>query len=904
MKMKYLRAELSITALFIFSIFISHNSFGQSTERDADNPNGDRDNPQGQFQFEWLRTHDPATGIIPPHIRQKELEFSSHIPTVEQLAQNSESGLLKSGGTQIQSVNWALRGPYQIGGRTRALAVDVNDTNVIIAAGVSGGVWRSENFGGTWSRITPLNVLPSVSCIVQDKRPGKTNIWYYGTGEAIDASQNIEGDGIYKSIDDGLTWNVLASTDTSNTVSYTEPFNIVMNIAIDPFTTTQDIVYAATEQGIMRSTNGGATWTNTLQASGYFYTDVSVTPTGVVYATIDNGGNTKNVFRSDNGIDWTDITPSAWQGADAEVIAIGVAPSNENIVYFLFAAYEPTTSDEAHYFWKYTYASGDGSGSGGAWVDRSSNIPSGFYTYDGYATAIKVKPDNANTVFIGGIDIYRSTNGFADTLTTNQIDLSGVVHVDQHAFVFMPSSPGEMLAGNDGGVFFTKNDIATNVTWSSFDNGYFTSQFYTTAIDHADANDSVVIGGMQDNGTFASLSGNSAQPWSFVSGSDGATCAITNGGRIYYSSFTYDQVYRDSINDNNVEIWYTRVDPAGGGESLWLNPYAIDPNDENRMYFGGGKFLWRNDNLSGISHDNSTHNAPTTVNWVELPNTSPGNISAIAVATTPANRVYYGTDGGHLYRDDYGTTNYATPIEIDGGAGFPKGYISSIAVDPQNGDNVLVVFSNYNVQSLFYSTDGGAVWNTVGGNLEQNPDGSGNGPSCRSASIMHVNNGMEFLVGTSTGLYSTSQLNGSSTVWALEGASAIGNNVVDMVDSRQADGFVAVATHGGGMFSGKIPGATSVNEKSNPNLSFALNQNYPNPFSITTQFRFVTENETPTTLKVYDILGKELATLAFGVFSPGAHTAQWNTGDLPSGAYFYTLRTGVFSQTREMLLLK
>jgi len=112
-----------------------------------------------------------------------------------------------------------------------------------------------------------------------------------------------------------------------------------------------------------------------------------------------------------------------------------------------------------------------------------------------------------------------------------------------------------------------------------------------------------------------------------------------------------------------------------------------------------------------------------------------------------------------------------------------------------------VVFSNYGVVSLFYTTDGGTGWTDVAGNLEEFPDGSGNGPSCRWAVIIP---GQGVFVGTSTGLYSTALLDGSSTLWIQEGSTTIGNTVVDMVDVRLADGRIVAATHGRGVYSASL----------------------------------------------------------------------------------------------------
>jgi hypothetical protein len=186
-------------------------------------------------------------------------------------------------------------------------------------------------------------------------------------------------------------------------------------------------------------------------------------------------------------------------------------------------------------------------------------------------------------------------------------------------------------------------------------------------------------------------------------------------------------------------------------------------------------------------------------------------ITAITSTRTPANRVYYGTTDGRLFRLDSANAADPSPKAIWEGKGFPKlAYVSSIATDSKNADNAIVAFANYSVLSLFFTSDGGTSWVPIGGNLEEYPDGKGSGPSCRAVAMMHSGNGMIYLVGTSTGLYSTTTLNGMSTIWTLEGPTTIGNNIVNAIDTRESDGMVAVATCGHGMFSGQFAPASSV----------------------------------------------------------------------------------------------
>jgi hypothetical protein len=215
---------------------------------------------------------------------------------------------------------------------------------------------------------------------------------------------------------------------------------------------------------------------------------------------------------------------------------------------------------------------------------------------------------------------------------------------------------------------------------------------------------------------------------------------------------------------------------------------------------------------------------------------SSGSISAVAVSTTPANRLYYGTSDGQVWRLDNANTGNPTPVEIYSGKGLSTGYVSCIAIDPTDADNLLVVFSNYSIRSVFYSSNGGSSYSDISGNLEQFSDGSGNGPSTRWAEILPGSDGMTYFVGTSTGLYSTTTLDGSSTVWTQEGSATIGNVVVSMIDSRISDGLVVAATHGSGIYSGFINNPVPVE------LTEFSGQMIDGSFELSLQWKTVTEN--------------------------------------------------------------
>jgi hypothetical protein len=387
----------------------------------------------------------------------------------------------------------------------------------------------------------------------------------------------------------------------------------------------------------------------------------------------------------------------------------------------------------------------------------------------------------------------------------------------------------KLYSTNDGGIARTDDCLASKVVWNDLNNGYITSQFYTVAVD-MNSTDDVLMGGLQDNGTYRTINTTSTDPWVHSFDGDGSYCAIGNGTEYYFSK-QQGRIYKTHLDAQGNVTNYRRMDPIGASNYRFIAPFVLDPNNNNLMYLCAGESIWRNDDLSGIQLTNQFDTIST--NWVLFPDTlavTDEVITALAISKTPANRLYYGTSKRNVYRID--NANVGTPSRqtITSSLFTATGYVSCIAVNPNNADEVMVVFSNYNIYSLFHSLDGGLTWTKVGGNLEANTGGTGNGPSLRWASILPLANGDEvYLVGGSTGLYATSTLNGVSTVWIQQGVNSIGKSIVDMMTVRPSDGLVAVATHGNGMYSTHITSVndiTAVNEFEKVEL-----QLYPNPTS-------------------------------------------------------------------------
>ena len=867
---------------------------------------GTKEDPQARARWEWFRLRDPKTGTIPTNIAARELAFARSLPRALT-------------GEHVPIVSkWTNRGPVNIGGRTKAAALDVRNEDVILAGGVSSGMWKSTDGGQSWRKTTAPDQLHSVSCIAQNRHPSREDIWYYGTGEGHPAYRGgsaagpimtnayYRGDGLFKSTDNGETWSPVPST-VSGTVSQTDAFDFVYRIALFG----ENGVYAATGAGVYRSTDGGDTWAHVL-GEGLTWdpqfgdkcvaTDVVIAGDSTVYASMGGITPYNGFYRSTDGLEWENISPPDWPDTTGRTV-IAPAPSNPNTVYWFTEVRDFVTRLS-----KYTHGSG--------WRDLTTGLPNGgdLQTYTGNMLVLAVKPDDENTLFLGTVGMFRSKDGGS---SFELIGGNPTFHVDQHAFVFYPSDTRKMIVGNDGGLFRTDDNMATpkpdpdtqemHIQWESLNHGYMTTQFYTVALDHATRGSALIAGGMQDNGCYYSNSANPADSWEMMIWGDGGYVVVSDSGKVMYANVGAGFEYW-KFTPGGLPFPWIQVTPANAiGPGLWLPPFVLDPYDNRIMYLASRTELWRNSDLTQIPYVFPP--VPTTVNWEQIPTGSTTNfyISALGMSEASPRRLYIGyTLGGLTCVDDpHSSQPVARVLSTQNQpSGYP-GYVHCLAVDPRDANKVIVVYPNYGVISMYASEDGGESWIPVSGNLEENPNGSGAGPSVRWVSILYIQDQPVYFAGTSVGLFSTTKLDSMNTVWVQEGAETIGSVVVDMIDVRQSDGFVVVGTHGNGVYSAavtEIPSAVSGPET--VPSSFGLGNAYPNPFNSLTRIRFSIPRDGPVRLAVFDSRGAEIAVLVDGRLPAGETEVRWNAARRPSGVYFIRLAAGGLRQTRKVALVR
>ncbi|MCG3119000.1 MAG: hypothetical protein ALAOOOJD_01323 [bacterium] len=271
----------------------------------------------------------------------------------------------------------------------------------------------------------------------------------------------------------------------------------------------------------------------------------------------------------------------------------------------------------------------------------------------------------------------------------------------------------------------------------------------------------------------------------------------------------------------------------------------------------------------------------------------------------PEHVLYFGASRSgaapRLYRWENAHTATSGLQEISVPNQTANTYVHSIAVNPLDANEILVVFSNYNIVGLYHSTDGGKTYEAIEGNLtgtNANP-----GPSLRAAAILPLSelgdSRTVYFVATSVGLFSTAALNGVNTVWEQEAADIIGHVVAEHIAARASDGRVAVGTLGRGMLVGDYNAPTHVEDQPPASLpaTFSLQQNYPNPFSANgtfgnpvTTIAFELPVASRVTLNVYDVNGREVAMLVQQQrMASGNHRVNFSGRSLVSGVYFYRL---------------
>ena len=774
-----------------------------------------------QAEFEMLR--DPKTGQIPKGIHQKEIAAAKKAQKLQLPAEPNDG---KATSRTLPTIDITVRGPNNYGGRTRTIAFDKRNTQIILAGGVSSGVFRSTDGGGTWARVTPAGLVHGVTAVAQDPRAGQENTWYFGTGEngnsAGGTGASYLGNGIWKSTDNGLTWTALASTQ-GDLYAFDLDFDNISRILVDP---NNGAILVTAGESIRRSADGGTTWTAVLgegtsgrpcdliynAAGNVFYAGINGTTTGM--------GTAAGVYRSTDGITWTQIrTPTQLEAGGVKRIVLANVAATTNIL----ALYETTNA---------ITCTGGGTSKAGlqlydatamTWTDHTQKIstcasgasnPKVISFQGGYNMCMTTKPDDANMVYLGGVEIYRlnlATSDYqyigGDQGAANATNL----HVDNHLLIFETGSTTKMWAGNDGGLRHT--DVTGAIaagptggyTWTDRTAGYITYQYYRADINPTNGSN-FVAGAAQDNAITLQHTDAAAKE---IHGGDGTCIGVISGSD--FSTFNVVVATQNGAISRIQNNTATDIQPAGQAQGF-KTYFLLDADNTNYLYYPTNtKKLYRTRTATTIA---TTAIGDVTTGWEEVTGiaaTLSGNISAMSVsrnanfsnaayAASNANRrMYIGTNDGKLYRlEDPAFCAVATAPTLCTPTGA-TGFVSDVAVNPFNDKEVMVTYSNYGVPSVWHTTDA-SVASPTWSNVEGAPSTPVEVGSARSAMIVKAGSTVVYIVGTSTGVYGTMTLSGATTVWDRIGTNEIAFSPSVSLRLRTSDNKAVLGTHGNGLF--------------------------------------------------------------------------------------------------------
>ncbi len=757
----------------------------------------------------------------------KTMNLNLKRPTPELLPRIIEENLNKARAQKISyaipgsssTASWVELGPANVGGRTRGITWDPNDPTgkTVWAGGVTGGLWYNNdiaNVNSSWIKVNDFWQTLSISKIVFDTINKKTA--YVTTGEGFGTRAGI-GAGIWKTTDGGINWYKLSSTNgflySNDMTIRTENNKSVIYAAIDAnfymstFSNTANV-------GLYRSADNGLTWTQTLPIIDSANTaKVPFAPASIqisknnkiwVGTKASPNGNTNRgggyILSSTNGIDWTVVKKFTVNNGYGRV-SIAVAPSNANVIYAFVENNNKLEnlyrSDDEGLTWvtlakpkNYEYRTpADDFTRGQAWYDQ----------------AIAVDPNNPNTVIVGGIDLFKSTDGGT---TWNQISKwynwnakYSYVHADQHAILYKPNSSTTALFANDGGIFYTNNlgaaDTANVISHVS--KAYNVTQFYAGAI-HPEIGKSFFLAGSQDNGT-QRFTNPSFSNTTTATGGDGGFCFIDQTNpKFQITSYVYNSYYLSS--DSGKSFTQTLIDNDDIGS--FINPATYD-NNLHILYSNSSRdYLVRIKNIT---------NTPK-LDYISVPNLA---FPVTALKVSPYNQlsttIFLGTSNGEILKVI--NADSIPSSTLIGGASFPKGSISCIELGSSENE-IVVTFFNYGSKKIWYTSDGGKTWLDKMGDFPDIP--------VRWALFNPNKTPSQLILATELGIYATNNFLNTSPTWT-QSNNGFANVRTDMLQLRNSDYQVIAATHGRGLYTsnafseGKPPTISSFSPKIGPSGS-------------------------------------------------------------------------------------
>jgi photosystem II stability/assembly factor-like uncharacterized protein len=686
--------------------------------------------------------------------------------------------------------SWSLIGPAPVmggqiagagavSGRITGIATDPTNANIYYVAAAGGGVWKTTDAGATWTPLTDGQSTLFMGAIAV--APSSPSVLYAGTGEANNSGfDTFYGRGVLKSSDGGATWTLLNDNGAFD-------LGTIAKIAVSP--TDANTLYVAVSNqgnngntnvvtGIYKSSDGGTTWTNTTSSIAGVaitdqFSDVVIDPTNPnnLFCAIGSpfGSAVDSVYTSTNaGGSWAVAGnfKSLDNGQGIGVIKMAISASNPKV---LFASVGDPVTQGLDFVGKTT----DG---GTTWTKVSPGVDY-LNTQEFYDQAVAIDPANPMIAYVGGQFNGTDSNGnFTNqvletrdggaTWTDITIGADGNgVHPDHHAMAFDAS--GNLLDGNDGGVWRLANATPGSIQWADLNTNLATLQIVGIALHPTDPNTAYI--GTQDNGT-NKFTG--AVAWTHVRDGDAGFVRedFTNPNTVYHT-FARSAGSRSFIerSDDGGATW-TDISTGinANDNSAFYPPYQMDPSNSSRLILG-----------TDHVYETTTKGASWTI--IGTPNSNglntKGTIDAIGLSKTAANTIYVGDSSGNVFvtlNDGASWTQRDIPGVTD--------HIQSLVVDPSNSMSVFAVRDRFGGGKVFHSADGGATWTNVTSNLPDLP---------AYDLAINTNTGVLY-VGNDNGVFAS---NNGGASWATFGLGLPNAEVRELIFNPSLN-VLAAGTHG------------------------------------------------------------------------------------------------------------
>ncbi|MDZ4707368.1 MAG: T9SS type A sorting domain-containing protein [Saprospiraceae bacterium] len=778
---------------------------------------------------------------------------------------------------------WKSIGPKNIGGRTLCLAFHPTEPDVIYAGSASGGLWRTNSSGigyKGWVQIPiDLPVYSIASILISPKNP---DILFIGTGEVYNKAASIPsigdrtsrgtyGIGILKSRDGGKSWTQSLAITNSIVTG-------VQDLEFDPYD--DQILYAATTNGLYKSTNQGSSWTLIHPVAMAVDVDLNPKNPEIIFVThgsyLDN--DVSGIYRSNNSgssfIKLKNGLPESYSGK----AKVTISKSNSDVMYASIANAFKSIG---------LFMSLDAGSSWDLINDKDVADIQGWYSHD-----VAVHSTEPNVLANVGQNAYFSDNNGLNYTNVSSWDAGDMgripvggpegidiyVHADMHAVYFHPLRPEEIYIATDGGIFVTKD---RGQTFEGRNGGYITAQFYSN-FSASKTNTQFAIGGMQDNGT-AIYDGQDG--WIKVIGGDGLSTAIhPQNENIIYGSYQYFGLNRSMDKGKTWEPVLPSSISFISEPKAFNTPFEIIPTAPGSLYAGAQK-LYINENNGHPGNWRATH-----------ANALDPNAAIITIAAAAS-------DPAVIYLSTLPLNKNTVPKvfrSLDKGATFthlsqlPVKSAMDIAIDPLNANIVYIVFSGFGIGShLLKSMDGGQTWHVKENGLPNVPT---------NCIAINPNKREEIYLGNDLGVFYSSNA-GERWEKYMDG---LPNVVMAMsLSISPKTETLKLATHGNGVYESQMPLSLASKDNANP----AFKRFYINPNPTAGDFHAFIDLDKPGGFEVsiHDLKGQFIYQSKPISTPAGTSSLAINISPYPSGTYFIRVQGKLnhgqspFSQTLKLV---